>query len=69
MVFTVLGILAVFGLSLVYAIRFVKVRDRRGVVVQGMYRSNFLILGLPRTVGHRPRAGAGGRDPAWLPRH
>jgi len=51
MVFTVLGILAVFGLSLVYAIRFVKVRDRRGVVVQGMYRSNFLILGLALAAG------------------
>ena len=51
MVFTVLGILAVFGLSLVCAIRFVKVRDRRGVVVQGMYRSNFLILGLALAAG------------------
>ena len=47
MIFTVCAILAVFGLSLAYAARFVDARERRGVVVQGIYRSNFLILGLP----------------------
>ena len=51
MVFTALGILAVFGLSLAYAVRFVKARNRRGVVVQGLYRSNFLILGLALAAG------------------
>ena len=49
--FTVCAILAVFGLSLGFAALFVKRQDRRGVVVQGLYRSNFVILGLPFVAG------------------
>ena len=51
MAFTVCAILAVYGLSLAYAVRFVGARERRSVVVQGLYRSNFLILGLPFAAG------------------
>lgn len=49
--YTVCAILAVFGLSLGFAALFVKQRDRRSVVVQGLYRSNFVILGLPFVSG------------------
>ncbi|MBR3570567.1 MAG: AEC family transporter [Oscillibacter sp.] len=44
--FSVLGVLSVYALSWLYAALFVKRRDRRGVVIQGLYRSNFLIIGL-----------------------
>lgn len=43
----VLGVFAEFLLSLGYALLFVKERNRRGVVIQGLFRSNFVIIGLP----------------------
>ena len=43
----VLGVFAEFLLSLGYALLFVKERSRRGVVIQGLFRSNFVIIGLP----------------------
>ena len=46
MVYSVVGVLCVYGLSWLYGTLFVKRRDRRGVVIQGLYRSNFLIVGL-----------------------
>ncbi len=45
--FSVAGILLSFLLSFLYACRFVSRRDRRGVVIQGMFRTNFVIMGLP----------------------
>ncbi|MBQ6987494.1 MAG: AEC family transporter [Oscillibacter sp.] len=44
--YSVAGVLCVYGLSWLYGTLFVKQRDRRGVVIQGLYRSNFLIVGL-----------------------
>ena len=49
--FVFCGILLVFALSLAYASRFVPLRERRGVVIQGLYRSNFIILGIPFAAG------------------
>ena len=45
-VYTFAAILLVFFASLLYAIKCVPVRSRRSVVVQGLYRSNFLIVGV-----------------------
>ncbi|MBR4210909.1 MAG: AEC family transporter [Oscillibacter sp.] len=44
--YSVAGVLCVYALSWLYGTLFVKRRDRRGVVIQGLYRSNFLIVGL-----------------------
>lgn len=57
--FTVCAIFAVFGLCLGFAALFVPRRDRRGVVVQGLYRSNFVILGLPFVAGLMEGADVG----------
>ena len=46
MAYSVAGVLCVYGLSWLYGTLFVRQRDRRGVVIQGLYRSNFLIVGL-----------------------
>ena len=51
MLFTVLAILGVYGLSFLYARFFVKERSKRSVVIQGLYRSNYVILGLPLAAG------------------
>lgn len=51
MLFTALAILGVYGLSFLYAHFFVKERSKRGVVIQGLYRSNYVILGLPLAAG------------------
>ena len=51
LLFVFFGILLVFALSLAYASRFVPQRERRGVVIQGLYRSNFIILGVPFAAG------------------
>ena len=45
--FATLGLLAVFTLSSLIARRFVRVPAQRGVVIQGLYRSNFVLIGLP----------------------
>ena len=45
--YAVIGVLAEYLLSLGYALLFVKEHSRRGVVIQGLYRSNFVIIGLP----------------------
>ena len=44
--YAVIGVLAEYLLSLGYALLFVKEHSRRGVVIQGLYRSNFVIIGL-----------------------
>ena len=51
MLFTALAVLGVYALSFLYAHVFVKARSRRGVVIQGLYRSNYVILGLPLAAG------------------
>ncbi len=50
-VFTVFAIFAVYGLGFAYAILFVRERGNRSVVIQGIYRSNYLIVGLPMAAG------------------
>ncbi len=48
--YAVLGVLVEYLLSLGYTLFFVKAPERRGVVIQGLYRSNFVIIGLPIAV-------------------
>ena len=45
--YCVTGSLVMFALSTLYGNRFVPDRRRRGVVIQGLYRTNYLILGIP----------------------
>lgn len=45
--YAVLGVLVEYLLSVGYALLFVKEPGRRGVVIQGLFRSNFVIIGLP----------------------
>lgn len=45
--YTVLGVLAAFALSIVFVHFYVEERSIKGVMVQGIYRSNFVIIGLP----------------------
>lgn len=47
MLFAVCGVLAVFGLSILFALRFERDCTRRGVLIQGIYRSNYVLIGLP----------------------
>lgn len=50
LVFVGSGILLLEGLMLVVVPRLVKENPRRGVIIQAMYRSNFVLFGLPLTV-------------------
>jgi hypothetical protein len=45
--FTALGLLAAGGLALLTAVLTEPKRDRRGVMAQGMFRANFVLLGMP----------------------
>ncbi len=45
--YAVVCVLLVFAASVYGAARFVPEQDRKGVVAQGIFRSNFVILGLP----------------------
>ncbi len=58
-VFSVLAIFLVYGLSILYAVRFVPERESRGVVIQGLFRSNYVILGLPLAAGLLPGGDIG----------
>ena len=49
--FSVIGIGIMYGCSWLYGTLFVRERPSRGVVIQGLYRSNYLILGLPIASG------------------
>ena len=51
LLFTGIGIFAVFALSVVYALLFVRKKDQKGVVIQGLFRSNFNVVGLPIIAG------------------
>ena len=45
------GISIVIGLSILIVLIFVKRRGQRGSMIQGIYRSNFLIYGMPLATG------------------
>lgn len=45
--FAVCAVALIFAFSWLLALRFVPSSERRGVVVQGLFRSNYLIIGLP----------------------
>lgn len=47
MLFAVCGVLLVFVLSVLSVTRFVKREDWKGVISQGIFRSNFVIMGIP----------------------
>lgn len=49
--FAVGGVLVSYVLSWLYSERFVSEPRRRGVVIQGLYRSNFLFIGVPLASG------------------
>ena len=45
--FAVIGVLLVFTVSVIGVLRFVPQPDRRGVISQGIFRSNYVIMGIP----------------------
>ncbi|MCF0136934.1 MAG: AEC family transporter [Oscillospiraceae bacterium] len=47
LIFAVVSVLCVFFLSLVYVLLTEKEPAKRGVKIQGIYRSNFVIIGIP----------------------
>ena len=47
MTYAVGGVLLTFGLALGYALLTEKLPERRGVLIQGMFRSNYVIMGIP----------------------
>lgn len=47
MAYAVGGVLLTFGLSLSYTLLTEKLPERRGVMIQGMFRSNYVIMGIP----------------------
>lgn len=47
MLYAVVGVLLVFACALVYVLCTEKVPARRGVMIQGLFRSNYVIMGLP----------------------
>lgn len=49
LIFVAVSILALEGILLVLVPRLVKENRRRGVIIQAMYRSNFVLFGLPLT--------------------
>lgn len=58
-VFTVIAIFVIYALSFGYSLLFVKERFSRSVVIQGLFRSNFVILGLPLAAGLVPDGDIG----------
>lgn len=47
MAYAVGGVLLTFGLALGYSLLTEKLPERRGVLIQGMFRSNYVIMGIP----------------------
>lgn len=45
--FAVCGVLLVFGAAMLIVTRFVPREDWKGVIAQGIFRSNFVIMGIP----------------------
>ncbi len=59
LVFAAAGVLIEFCLSLTYVLLTEKETSKRGVKIQGIYRSNFVIIGLPLATALVPGADAG----------
>ena len=57
--FAACGVLAEFALSLIYVMLTEKETSKRGVKIQGIYRSNFVIIGLPLATALVPGADPG----------
>ena len=57
--FGVVGVFIMFALSTLFGQRFVADRRKRGVVIQGLYRTNFLILGVPLAANLAPEGDIG----------
>lgn len=47
MLFAVLSVLAVYVIAVLVVLKTVKTPERRGVIIQGIYRSNYVVIGLP----------------------
>ena len=47
MAYAIGGVLVTFGLAFGYAMLTEKLPERRGVVIQGIFRSNYVIMGIP----------------------
>ena len=47
LLYAVLGVLAAFGLACITAKLLIRNRSQRSAVIQGIYRSNFVIIGIP----------------------
>ncbi|MCR5089031.1 MAG: AEC family transporter [Oscillospiraceae bacterium] len=45
--YAVCGVLLVFGAAILLVTHFVPHQDRRGVIAQGIFRSNYVLMGLP----------------------
>ncbi len=59
LIFAAGGVLAEFFISLIYVMLTEKQADKRAVKIQGIYRSNFVIIGLPLATALVPGADAG----------
>lgn len=57
LIFAAAGVLAEYALAFAYVMLTEKDTAKRGVKIQGIYRSNFVIIGLPAGNGARPRCG------------
>ena len=59
MAFCALGVLAIFGVSMVLVPRLTPDNRRRGALVQAMFRSNYAILGIPIAEALYPQGDGG----------
>ena len=59
MAFAALGTLVVFGLGMALIPRFVKENPRRGALIQGLFRSNYAIFGIPLSEALFPMGDGG----------
>lgn len=47
LLYAVVAVLAAYGLSIAYTLLTVKDKSKQSVYIQGIYRSNFVVIGLP----------------------
>ena len=59
LLFAMLGALAVFAVCMLVVPRFEKENSRRGVMIQGIFRSNYAIFGIPLTEALFPQGDGG----------
>ena len=59
LIFAAAGVLAEYALAFCYVMLTEKSTSKRGVKIQGIYRSNFVIIGLPLATALVPGADAG----------